>query len=644
MTDVVVHPGKAAAWRVSPLRSVFLLALDSGIAAAGLWVALVLRFEGTIDPKYLAEVPSYLVSLVAARAAANVLFKLHRWSFRFSSLTDAARVVSAGLLGTGLFLLGLFLVQVRVPPRSVVVLELLLSTAVMGLVRFSPRLAWLYLAEHKRWTRNGSVRTVIVGAGAAGELLLRDLQRSIEHNYRVVGFVDDDRGKWGSIVGGRPVLGGVADLPEIIKRYEVGKVLIAIPRLPATRVREILALCADLKVRFKILPVSYVYLKERAAAPPLADLAPEDVLSREEVDFSDTPELKTVRGRRALVTGAAGSIGSEICMQLARCGVGRLVMVDINENDLYLLWRRLERLYPGIPVTAAVADVRDRGRVESLLDEARPQDIFHAAAHKHVPLLEDCPGEAVKNNVLATRILAVAAAARGVERFVYISTDKAVRPTSVMGATKRLGERVVQHAARSSRTRFCSVRFGNVLGSAGSVVPLFREQIAAGGPVTVTHPEVRRYFMTISEAVGLVLKAAYGDYGELCILDMGEQIRVLDLARHMITMAGLVPDVDIPIVFTGLRPGEKLAEELLTEEEERSQRVADKILVALSPPPPSDFDDQLEELARAAAGEDGERVLAMLRCLLPSYVPTAAEEVVTMSASRTERRQAKRVH
>jgi len=631
--------------RISPLRSWLLLALDGGVAAAGLWVALLLRFEGAIDPKYLAGVPSYLLFLVAARVAANVLFKLHRWSFRFSSLTDAARVVSAGLLGTGLFLLALFLVEVRIPPRSVVVLELLLSTAVMGLVRFSPRLAWLYLAEHRRWSRNGAVRTVIVGAGAAGELLLRDLQRSVEHNYRIVGFVDDDRGKWGNIVYGHPVLGGVADLPEIIRRYEVGKVLIAIPRLPAARIREILSICAELKVRFTILPVSYVYLKERAAAPPLADLRPEDVLSREEVDFSTTPEFRVVRGRRVLVTGAGGSIGSEICTQLARCGVGRLVMVDINENELYLLARRLERQFPTVAAVVAVADIRDKGRMEAILDEVRPQDIFHAAAHKHVPLLEACPGEAVKNNVLATRDLANAAVTRGVERFVYISTDKVVRPTSVMGASKRLGERVVQSFARSSRTRFCSVRFGNVLGSAGSVVPLFLEQIAAGGPVTVTHPEVRRYFMTLSEAVGLVLKAAYGDFGELCILDMGEQIKILDLARHLITMAGLVPDVDVPIVFTGLRPGEKLAEELLTEEEERSRRVSERILVASNPPPPADLMEQLDELERAAAAEDDEQVLTVLRRLVPSYtpLPAAAEDVATAARPQSqERRPAKR--
>jgi FlaA1/EpsC-like NDP-sugar epimerase len=280
-----------------------------------------------------------------------------------------------------------------------------------------------------------------------------------------------------------------------------------------------------------------------------------------------------------------------------------------------------------VPAFAEVADIRDANRMNGLVKRYAPQDIFHAAAHKHVPLLESAPCEAVKNNILATRDLAAIADALRVERFVYISTDKAVRPSSVMGASKRVGEMVVRAMASQSKTRFCAVRFGNVLGSSGSVVPVFREQIAAGGPVTVTDPEVRRYFMTISEAVGLVLAAAYSDAGELCVLDMGEQIRIVELARAMITMTGQVPDVDIPIVFTGLRPGEKLYEELLTEEEERSQQVADKILVAECPAPPGDLDQRLHELELAALAEDPQRVRELLRNLVPSYqvVPAAPE-------------------
>jgi FlaA1/EpsC-like NDP-sugar epimerase len=605
--------------RSGNVRTGILLILDGATAAVSLWLATLLRFEGHIQPAYLAALPALAAVLVASRVISNILFKLHRWSFRFSGLTDGMRVALAGLLGTGLFMSGVYFVQAQGPPRSVVVMEFFLTTTVMGLVRFSPRLGWMYLADRTRTRKNGTLHTIIVGAGAAGEMLWRDLRRSHEHNYRVIGFVDDDRSKWGMILGSKPVLGGISDLRDLAKRHGVGMLLIAIPRLPAQRIREILSLCADLKVRFKLLPVSWVYLQERVSASMLQDLTPEDLLAREPISFSGSGRSVVVAGRRVMVTGAAGSIGSEICKQLASAGVASLLMVDINENGLYLLQRKLERDHPDVMATASVADIRDACRMQTLIVRFKPQDVFHAAAHKHVPLMEAAPCEAAKNNVLATWELAKTADICGAERFVFISTDKAVRPTSVMGASKRVAELAVRTVGSHSTTRFCAVRFGNVLGSAGSVVPLFREQISAGGPVTVTHPDVRRYFMTISEAVGLVLKAAYSDYGELCVLDMGEQIRIIDLAKHMITMAGLAPDVDIPIVFTGLRPGEKLFEELLTEDEESTSLVSNKIFVARSPAPPSDLEQRLEELAHAVRVEDHAQVVDVLHKLVPSY-------------------------
>ncbi len=609
-----------ARWlRVSPVRHATLLLVDATIATAALWLAMLLRFEGSIREPYRSAVPVLAAILVGSRVVANVLLRVHRWSFRFSGLADGARIGIAGLLGTGLFLVGVFLLQVQHPPRSTVVLELLLSTCAMTVLRFSPRLAWGYQADRRRVRRNGTVRALILGAGATGDMLRRDLAQSDEHNYQVIGFVDDDRSKLGGIIGGIPVLGRVQDLPKLVEQHDVGRVLIAIPRLEGGRIREILGLCAGLNVRFKILPLSFVYLRDRVSAAMLQDLSPEDLLPREPVTFSDGVDGFPVQGRTVLVTGAAGSIGSEICVQLARTEVGRLVAVDINENALYLLTRRFERESPAAPLITEVADIRDRQRMRGLLETYRPHDVFHAAAHKHVPLMESAPCEAVKNNIVALRELAAATDACGVERFVFISTDKAVRPAGVMGASKRVGEMLIRSLAERSKTRFCAVRFGNVLGSAGSVVPLFREQIAAGGPVTVTHPEVRRYFMTIGEAVGLVLKAGYGDYGPLCVLDMGEQINIVELAKHMITMAGFVPGADIPIVFTGLRPGEKLYEELLTEEEERTFRVSKRILVVRSPEPPGDLEAHLDALADAAAAEDHRNVVRLLRGLVPSF-------------------------
>src|SRR5664280_2783545 len=555
--------------RFSPLRYFLVIAVDAAIPVFSLWFAMFLRFEGRIVVEYARVLLPLILLLVCGRIVANLLLRLHRWSFRLSGLPDGARVGVAGLLGTGVFLLSIFLLGLPHPPRSVVVMELFFSTFLMAVMRFAPRLTWMYVSERARAGQAGALRTVIIGAGVAGELLLRDLQQSDEHSYYVVGFIDDNRLKQSVIVGGKTVLGTVAELPEIAKRYRVAKVLIAIPRMSAKRIREILGLCADLKLQFKILPVSFAYLNDRAAATMLQDLQPEDLLPRGPVDLSDSGQRATIMGRKVLVTGAAGSIGREICVQLLRAGVSRLVMVDINENEMYLTSRELQRLHPNAAFMTEVADIRDPGRMEALFAKYRPQDVFHAAAHKHVPLMEIAPGEAIKNNVLGTRNVALAADHAGVDRFVFISTDKAVRPSSVMGASKRVAEMIVRQMARTSHTKFCAVRFGNVLGSAGSVVPLFRAQIAAGGPVTVTDPEVRRYFMTVREAVGLVLQAGYGDYGELCVLDMGEQIKIVDLARHMVTMAGQVPDADIAIEFTGLRPGEKLYEELLTEEEER---------------------------------------------------------------------------
>jgi FlaA1/EpsC-like NDP-sugar epimerase len=600
------------------LRAATILSADALFAAAALTGAMALRFDGVVPEAFRNSLRVGVPLLVAVRLTVVVLAQLHRWSFRMSGLLEASRLFLATLAGSALFVLALRYGFGEWLPRSVIALEFFTSGLLMAVLRFAPRYARAVYRDHVRHG-DGAIRTIIVGAGNAGDLLSRDLLCSAHHRYALVGFVDDDESKHRSSVNGKPILGNTYDLPRLIARHQVTMVMLAITRLSSHRIREILDVCASSKASFKIVPASFAVLDERLSAAMLHDLSPEDLLSRECVDFDYSEIADLVAGRRALVTGAGGSIGSEICRQLARHGVASLVLVDMNENEMYLLARQLQEQHPHVRVRAEVADVREAARLRRLGERHRPELVFHAAAHKHVPLMEDAPEEAVKNNVFGTLNVARMADACGAERFVLISTDKAVNPTSVMGATKRVAELVVRELARGSRTRMTAVRFGNVLGSAGSVLPIFKQQIERGGPVTVTHPQCTRYFMTIPEAVGLVLLSGLGDYGELCVLDMGDPIRIADMARHLITMVGLVPEVDIPIVYSGLRPGEKMYEELLTEEEEQTRLVRNRIMAATSPEPPPHFLEQLKELRRICEDGEPEGVVRALRRLVPTF-------------------------
>jgi FlaA1/EpsC-like NDP-sugar epimerase len=493
-------------------------------------------------------------------------------------------------------------------------LEFFFSASAFGAVRFGPRAAFRWA---RRYRSRGAARALVVGDGAQAQLLARDLEDDPTSAHQLVGFVSRSRPAVGGRIEGREILGTLSDLPALVRRHRVSSVLLADGFRSGPDVRRIMEMCANSRATFKIVPASLARA-DRLSMTMLEDVAPEDLLARDSVPFDEQALRALVDGRRALVTGAAGSIGSELCRQLARFGARQLVLVDMNENDLYLGGRRLREAHPGLEVRLEVADVREPRALRLLGERHRPQDVFHAAAHKHVPLMEDAPEQAVRNNVFGTLHVATMADACGAERFVLISTDKAVKPSSVMGATKRVAELVIRDLGRASRTRMTAVRFGNVLGSAGSVVPIFKEQIARGGPVTVTHPECTRYFMTISEAVGLTLLAGLGGHGPLCVLEMGEPIRIADLARYMVTLSGRAPG-EIPVVYTGLRPGEKLFEELLTEEEERSQVVRDRIRATESPPPPPDLAAWLAELARLAEVGDRPGVLAVLKALVPTY-------------------------
>jgi FlaA1/EpsC-like NDP-sugar epimerase len=601
--------------RYALTRYALILGCDALIAVCALAYAFLLRFEGRIPASMHGAVPMALAVVVPIRVATAVAFRLHRWSFRASGLLEAARLAIATTTGSAVLAL---VAPLAFVPRSVVVLEFFFTTSFMAAYRFAPRLilAW---SNDRRCSRSAAARrTLIVGAGNSGDLLLRELSRTPDHPYFVVGLVDDDPATTGTWIGGKPVLGRIADLTRLISEHRVATVMLAIPSLAGERVREILRLCSTQKASFKIVRSSFS-AKHRGHAPTLHDLSPDDLLPRDPVAFDRAEIRALVQGRRILITGGAGSIGGEIARQAAELGAALVVLVDMNENELYLGYRRLRARFSHADIRAEVADVREATRLHQLGRVYSPDYVFHAAAHKHVPLMEDAPEEAIKNNVFGTLNVARMASACGAARLVFISTDKAVNPSSIMGATKRIGELVVRDLARASRTRMTAVRFGNVLGSAGSVVPLFKEQIERGGPVTVTHPDCTRYFMTISEAVGLVLAAGLGGYGDLCVLDMGQAFRIADLAASMITMAGYIPNVEIPVVYQGLRPGEKLHEEPLTEDEERTHVVRSRIKVAKSPAPPADLAERLEEVRRYAEAGDREGIVRVVRALVPTY-------------------------
>jgi FlaA1/EpsC-like NDP-sugar epimerase len=608
-------------WSSAGGRRAALLVLDGVLVAISLHLARLLPFEGTPTRELLDTTWSVLPLWVGTRLLFAFVFHLHRWSFWMPGLNEAVQLCTATVGGSLVIALLTMPFDHWAFPRSAYVLELFLSTAMMVAVRFGPRLIRHRRIQWKRVHRRDVSPTLILGAGSTGDLLLRDILGSSSYPYDVVGYLDDDQEKVGTSLNGKRVLGKIEDLPRLAQAHRVSTVLIAIPGLPQQRIRAILKLCSHLILHYKIIPGSLAHTEKRLSAAMLNDLGPDDLLPRDPVSF-DVAEIRNhVQGRRVLVTGAGGSIGSEIARQIAVHDPERLVLLDINENELYLLSRSLYAKHPHLRIYPVVANIRDETRILRVGFEHQPQDIFHSAAHKHVPLMEAAPDEALKNNVLGTLHVARMADAVRAARFVLISTDKAVRPTSMMGASKRAAEVVVRAVAEHSKTQFTAVRFGNVFGSAGSVVPLFKQQIREGGPVTVTHPDCRRYFMSIGEAVGLVLLAGLGGYGPLCVLEMGEPIRIADFAASMITMAGLIPGKDIPIVYTGLRPGEKLTEELLTEEEEKSQVVRDRIRVAHPSPPPPGAWEIIEALEEALALGHVEGAMHQLQRLVPSYRP-----------------------
>ena len=544
-------------------RRAWVLLADALLAVAANYLAFWLRFDGTIPAAYWMLWLQTVPCLVFIRGLTFVSFHLYDSVWQYVGLRDLRAIAISVSVSNVLFcLLIRGVLELRAYPRSVFVTDLVLMVFLMGAVRVSWRLGREYLAN----ARTKSV--LIFGAGDAGEAMVREILNGGEHGYRPVGFVDDDPAKVGQRIHGVPVLGTRADLPRIIAQTNPSEVLVAIARPTPQMLRQVVKALESHKLPIKAVPHLRDMLDGRARLHEVRDLAAADLLGRAPLGLDVETAKHLVEGKRVLVTGAGGTIGSELSRQIAGLGPKSLVLFERYENALWAVERSVAGLTPGGTVYSVIADVTDEQRVDEVLAEYRPQLILHAAAHKHVPLMELNPCEAIKNNVKGTRIVGEAAVRHRVEQFVLISSDKAVNPSSVMGATKRVAELLAMALAGRGPTGFMVVRFGNVVGSNGSVIPLFLEQIRAGGPVTVTHPDMRRYFMSIPEAVRLVLQAAaLGENGALYVLDMGEEIRVVDMARNLIRLSGFIPDREIPIVFTGVRPGEKLSEELVASDE-----------------------------------------------------------------------------
>ena len=605
-------------------RIIMLVILDILVINLSAFLALFIRHE--FDYAVM-EASGFLDTLIRIAPANTLmtlalfaLFRLYNSLWGFAGADELVHIFAAAALV--MVIQCLFIMPGLVPlPRTFPVLCSMILCMFTVVIRFSYRFLRRLRA---RLTHTSRQNTLLIGAGQAGALVLREFKNSSFSQNKVVCIIDDDPGKKGRQLMGVRIVGGRDVIEAAVDKYGITEIILAIPTLSTQAKKEIWEICSRTRCKFKQMPGIYQLANGDVSIQAIREIDIEDLLERDvvRVDMGGLSDL--IKDKTIMVTGGGGSIGSELCRQLASFQPKELVIFDIYENNAYAIEQELRSNYPELKTHVLIGSVRDENRINCVMNQFRPSIVYHAAAHKHVPLMERSPLEAVKNNVFGTLFTARAAAKYGVEHFVLISTDKAVNPTNVMGASKRICEMIIQSMAGQSDTCFAAVRFGNVLGSNGSVIPLFREQIKKGGPVTVTHPDITRFFMTIPEAVSLVLQAgAYAKGGEIFVLDMGDPVKINDLARNMIRLSGFEPDVDISIVYTGLRPGEKLYEELLLSEEGLTKTANDLIYIGQK----TDFDPvrfraELDTLRKLEEGQDA-LLRRQLRVMVPTYAPPA---------------------
>ena len=617
------------------IRWAFIRVVHLAIFFFSLFFSFMLRYDFRVFPKegetdWLFRYFPVVIFIVIMKYFVFRYFGLYRGWWRYVGMRDLLAALKATWVSTLLFLLFIYTIRVSTAlsgtellggwPRSIYLLDMMLTIGMVSGVRILVR---FYYEEWRPIAKEGLKRLLIIGAGSAGETVLRQIRRTPVQQYEVVGFIDDDETKAHLLLHGAPVLGTLERLQTICQRYTVEELLIAMPGADRRQMRRVIDLCQATKLRFRTIPAMGDLIDGKITMSQIRDVDINDLLSRDPVSLDTEAIGKFLTGRVVMVTGGGGSIGSEICRQVIRFHPKKIVVTEQAENPLFQVEREIHQLFPSAPWLSYICDVTDKDRVLDIFKREKPQIVFHAAAHKHVPLMERNPGEAIKNNVFGTRTIAQAAAETGCEAFVMISTDKAVNPSSVMGASKRVAEMVIQEIGSRCDTKFVTVRFGNVLGSNGSVVPIFQEQIHSGGPITVTDERMTRYFMTIPEASQLVLQsAAMGQGGEIFVLDMGEPVKIVDLATELIRLSGLRPGMDIEIAFTGTRPGEKLYEELSTKGEDMLPTTHKKIFVWRNRPcDPEQLNRILKNLQSTVAQARNGAVIEAIKDAVPEFNP-----------------------
>ena len=585
---------------------------------APLWIRFDLKYTD-IPEVYLSSAWNFMVINVLITLAVFYLFRLYHSLWAFAGTAEAQNILAACFLSAVLNFAGMQLLNYPIP-RSYYFMYALVLTGITALSRFSYRI--IRSMRHKAQNKKNGIRVMVIGAGDAANTVIKEIVNSNYSSMTLKCIIDDDENKWGRYIQGIKIVGGRDRIVEYAALYGIDEIIIAIPSANRATMKALVEICKETSCKLRTLPSILQMVNGEVNVSKLRDVDVEDLLGRDPIKVDLDSILNYVKGKTIMVTGGGGSIGSELCRQIAGHQPGRLIIVDIYENNAYEIQQELKYKYPYLDLVVLIASVRNTNRINSIMKTYHPDIIYHAAAHKHVPLMEVSPNEAIKNNVFGTWKTAQAAVQNGVKKFVLISTDKAVNPTNIMGASKRICEMIIQTYNRHYETEFVAVRFGNVLGSNGSVIPLFKKQIAEGGPVTVTHPDIIRYFMTIPEAVSLVLQAGvYAKGGEIFVLDMGEPVRILDLAKNLIRLSGYKVDEDIKIEFTGLRPGEKLYEELLMSEEGLTDTENKLIHIGK----PIEFDEtqfyvQLNNLKHAVENEC-EDVRPLIQEIVPTYVP-----------------------